>query len=207
MGRSSTGAICVNECRRIELSYLIKNNYFIKGAKVESTFRWSDGSSIGLETYYKHKDERDCIRLTYTRTDINSHKEDYDYRIYLTSIPSNLGKGEVLYFLCPITYKRCRILYGGAYGSPIYKSREAYANRLYYKCQWSSKYDYWLNRVFDLEQELNTLKKRLKRTTYKGKPTKLVLRIFKLENKLKFAERKKWEIFDRRMANWGKWLF
>lgn len=35
----------------------------------------------------------------------------FDQVIYLTSLPSNLGKGSLWYFICPVTHKRCRKLY------------------------------------------------------------------------------------------------
>jgi hypothetical protein len=61
----------------------------------------------------------------YTLTKPSGEEFKLDYKIQLTSIPSNLGRGEVLYFVCPTSGRRARILYR-AYGSHYFKSRQAY---------------------------------------------------------------------------------
>lgn len=204
MGRDSTGALTVNECRRIELSFLIKSGLLRKAATISSILTWTGGSKIKILCNYK--DNERYIRLSYIHIDMYGEEQNYDYKIYLHSIPSNLGKGEVLYFICPISYKRCRILYS-AYGSPVYKSRNAYTNKIYYRNQISSKYDYWLDRWHTVNDKLAELKNQPVKSHYKGKATRLQQRIEYLENLLQYYDERREDIFIRRIANWGTYLF
>jgi len=47
----------------------------------------------------------------YIRLQYSHGKEDFDYRIELELVPSNLGVGMIWYFKCPGTGKRARKLY------------------------------------------------------------------------------------------------
>jgi hypothetical protein len=102
-----------------------------------------------------------------------------EYKIYFTSAPSNLGRGKVYYFVCPISNKRARILYK-CYGSLYWKHREAYNNRIYYDSQLYSKKYYTNGRFWDLTHDLEELNKRIVKTHYKGKETHLIKRRNKL---------------------------
>ena len=126
MGRYTTGAITTKEAIRIELSYLIKMGMIRKGFKLSTSLSWNNNYSIQIETSYGIEVEN-YIRLIYILTDGEGNKKNYDYKIRLVAIPSNLRKGEVLYFSCPITSNKCRVLYR-CYGSTIWKSRDAYKN-------------------------------------------------------------------------------
>lgn len=68
------------------------------------------------------------------------------YRIRLVSVSSNLGAGEVWYFLCPTTSMRCRILYsvGG-----WFLHREAFSG-VYYDSQIRSKKTRYFDRLYGL---------------------------------------------------------
>lgn len=204
MGRDSTGVLTVNECQRIELSYLIKSGLLKKGKIISSVLSWTSGSRISILCHYR--DNEKYIRLSYVYSPKNGKQQKYDYKIHLNTIPSNLGKGEVLYFVCPTTNSNCRILYS-AYGCLIYKSRKAYNNRIYYKSQICSKYDYWLTRYYDTEQQFEDLLKKAHKSHYKGKPTKLQKRLDSLEEKLEYYEERKEDIFITRLASWGTDLF
>lgn len=137
MGRWSTGAITTNGAIRLELSYLIKNGYIKKGCNTSASPSWTGGSSINFESFYSN--DNPYIRLKYTETVHSTGEESkHDYNIYLESIPSNLGKEEILYFICPDSGRRSRVLYR-CYGSKIWKSREAYQNRIYYQTQLDPK--------------------------------------------------------------------
>ena len=180
MGRNSTGAITEGAALRIELSYLIKKGFIKKDCLKSGTLSWTNGSNIRFQSNY-YAPEGNYLRLIYTNTDRNGEKTDHDYKIQLTTVPSNLGKGEVLYFICPVTHKRCRVLYC-CYGSPIWKSRFAYHNRIYYQSQVSSKRSYWNDMYWEFEKKIKNLESnRRKQYTYKGKPTKFAVRLQKLQ--------------------------
>lgn len=185
MGRKSTGIITTGEVIRIDLSYLIKKGYIQKESCVSGAISWTNGSNIGFESYYTAKES--YLRLNYTNTNFQTgEKSEHDYKIELVSIPSNLGKGDVLYFVCPETGRYCRILYK-CYGSSTWKSREAYQRRIYYQSQIEPKsvrsFKYLL-----CENQLQDLYKKMVKTHYRGKPTRIMKRIEKLSEKMELAE-------------------
>jgi hypothetical protein len=115
--------------------------------------------------------------LKYTITDRSGKKTALNYRVWLIEVDSNLGKGKVLYFKCPQTGKRCRILYK-AYDSDIFKSREAYKNILYYDCQQSSKLSRYNENYWRIDKHLSAIKTQASKgdRTYKGLLTKRAVR-------------------------------
>ena len=101
----------------------------------------------------------------------------YNYKVHLVSVPSNLGKGIVWYFLCPETNKRCRKLYSiGGY----FLHREAFKGCMYESQIQSKKYrqlDKTLGAYFRTDELYSQLYKKHLKKTYAGKPTKRYLRI------------------------------
>lgn len=183
MGREKTGAETCEESLRLELSFLLKEGYIKKQQFVKSNLSWTNGANISLES--KYSEDEKWIRLVYTLTNNRTkEKTDFDYIIELTSVPSNLGHGEVLYFVCPVTGKRCRILYM-AYDYPKWKSREAYNNRLYYSNQLSSKMNYPNDAYWSIRRRFEKILNR-KRTKlfYRGKPTKSGQRLMKMKQRI-----------------------
>jgi hypothetical protein len=180
MGRRSTGVYEVMECTRIELSTLLKYKILVKGHKTETDFSWKDGSEILLQTCYK-EDEK-YIRLIYGFTREGGEKVNRDYKVYIDTVPSNLGKGEVLYFICPKQRIRCRVLYN-AYGSHLWLSRKFYESiglRIYYPSQARSKNNYEFNRRNHYKKKIDDYRdKKNKHRTHKGKLTKDYTRYLK----------------------------
>jgi len=192
MGRWSTGAVTTKEVARIELGYLLKNGFIKRDQHIYGTLSWTNGSNISFETNLSG--ENRFIRLHYNNTNsYTDEKTNHDYKIYLTSIPSNLGKGEVLYFVCPVTGRRCRILYK-CYGSLIWKSRFAYRYRIYYHSQVCSKYDYHNTRYWKIANDLEALYQRGKKTHYRGNYTRLMKRVKQLEEKQQYHDKMRWLI-------------
>ena len=196
MGRWQTGAQTCEGSKRIELNDLIKRGYLVKGAITEGQYYWTRGGEksgeIFLISTYTEKEK--SIRLIYTLTDRTEQKEyDYDYKIYLTTVPSNLGKGEVLYFLCPVTGKRCRVLYC-AYGYHKWKSREAYNHRLYYRSQTQSKMDYANSRYWALDRQINNIMTaKYFRYTHNGQLTRKTKHLESLKAKQNHWDYERWQ--------------
>lgn len=185
MGRDRTGTT-TGECTRIELSYLLKKQIIAKGSIYHGILNWTNGSSIKIVTH--NTDEEQYIRLLYTLTSWNGEKSELDYKIQLSFVPSNLGKGEVPYFLCPATGNRCRILYR-AYGSHIFKSRNAYSHTIFYPSQVSSKIYKYCDEYWRLDKEIKKLKEETRNQThYNGKPTRRYKRLQRLIEKQKRAD-------------------
>ena len=109
--------------------------------------------------------------------DYSSNGEPRKYKVKLVSVPSNLGKGLIWYFLCPQTNKRCRKLYSiGGY----FLHRAAF-NGCMYETQNQSKKYRQLNKIlgayFKTDDLYSQLYQKHFKKTYAGKPTKKYLRI------------------------------
>ncbi len=185
MGRYSTGKLTTGEVMRIELSHLLKAGKIKRNDKCFGSISWNNGSYIYFESSFT--DTEKYLRLKYTITHYTGEKTHLDYNIQLTSIPSNLGIGEVIYFVCPQTGKRARILYK-CYGSQIWKHREAYKTRIYYQCQTLSKITYNVTRAFVLDNLINVLASKAHKTHYRGKKTRLIKRMEYLETKSNYHD-------------------
>jgi hypothetical protein len=142
-----------------------------------------------------YKDEgRILMTLRYSITDRWSlEKTEYDYKIWFDEKPSNLGKGNVLYFVCPSTNKNCRILYM-AYGVPKFYSRLAYPRRIYHEPQldphrWRANTNY-----FKVDKQIEELDKMRATYTYKGLPTRRAVRLQRLLMKRQELDRKRFSL-------------
>lgn len=181
MGRHSTGSATTSGAMRIELSYLLKKGYIKKDCTITGILSWTNDSRISIESCFTESQK--YIRLSYTTTYHNTgEKKDFDYKIYFSTIPSNLGKGEVVYFICPSTGRKARILYK-CYGSDIWKSRFAYKKRIYYYSQTQSKHSYNNTRYWEIEKEIEKLYTQNKKKKYRGIKTNWLKRANRLEEK------------------------
>ncbi len=121
------------------------------------------------------------VELVYSYKD-----EPRQYRINIVSVPSNLGNGEVWYFVCPTTFKRCRVLYlvGG-----YFLHRTAFNNCMY-ESQTYSKKTRTLIQMFSeamvKDEVYSQLYSKYFKSHYRGKPTK---RYSRLKRKLEISER------------------
>ena len=181
---------------RMELRWLLNNGYFRPGETISSSLSWTGGANISVVA--SNTKEGISLRLIYTSTKQDGDKKSLDYTINLVEAPSNLGKGKLLFFICPVTGKRCRILYL-AYGSPIFKCREAYSYKLYYEIQTSSKLYLHTTRYFTLEKRLESLWRMRKTYTYRGRETRRARLIKRLEEKIEREDLLRWMAIDTRM--------
>ena len=181
---------------RIDMRFMLRNKYIIRGSETFGVLEWTKGQSI----VYKCKittDEK-YLQLFYSVKNRNGYLEELDYKIYIDEVDSNLGKGTILYFLCPESGKRSRILIS-AYGEPKFLNREYYETkyglRIYYGCQKTSKNDYHNTRYFDIKRKVEKLESELKekhrKTHYRGKPTKDQRRLIKLRSEMEHHNKKR----------------
>lgn len=193
MGRYPTGAITTGGSIRLELSYLLKNGFIEKNFIKKGSISWNNGNSISFISCFDEKEQ--YIRLIYSNTSCQSGEvTSQDYKIQLTTIPSNLGKGEIIYFVCPVSGRRARILYK-VYGSLFFKSRLAYRHRIYYSGQICQKPLYDSERFHAIEKQLERLPEG-KKSHYKGKETRLQKKRKELEEKKAYHEWKSFLILD-----------
>ncbi|RYY68059.1 MAG: hypothetical protein EOO13_13310 [Chitinophagaceae bacterium] len=199
MARPSTGAWSVYESLRIEMTFLLKKGFIRKGCIITGPMSWTNqhgqaSGSIHFKSSYLGTPESNYIELSYTLAS-NGEKKKRNYKVYLHEQPSNLGKGSVLYFLCPQSDRKCRILYS-AYGSDLFKSREAYRNRLYYDCQQASKLSKYNDTYWRLESHLKKLQKQAcyGERTYNGLLTKKAVRYKRLAWKQMRMDELRWTL-------------
>ncbi len=202
MGRYSTGAVCTTEVMQLRLSYLLKSGCIKQGNHTKGTISWQNGCNIEFECNLSG--DEGYIRLMYQHThSYTGEVKNMDYQFYLDGFPSNLGRGEVLYFSCPSTYKWCRVLYlCNATGK--FQSRFSFRNRLYYPCQTSSKSHYHLDRCHGVEKQLEQLYSQVVKSHYKGSKTALQRRIEALEKKYEYYNVKSLEVFERMLGKYAK---
>lgn len=183
MPKPHTYPTLYNEALQISISKLKVWGYLNPNQIQSGTLNWSRyGNILGrISISVNTNSDQPYIELDY-----NYRDEPRNYKVYLTSTPSNLHKGKIWYFICPQTKKRCRKLYSiGGY----FLHREAF-NGCMYETQTQSKKRRQLNKtlgtLFKSDDLYNELYKKNFKKTYAGKPTKKYLRIMeqiqKVEN-------------------------
>jgi hypothetical protein len=172
----------IESCKTVSLTKLKEWGYLDNGIS-SGVITWSISGEITSRISIKSNitEYKKTITLGYKQDG-----ESINYNVHLVSVPSNLGKGEVLFFVCPNTGKRCRKLY---LHSGYFLHREAFSGLMYSK-QLESKNNRDLHSVFDkvfLKDEVyeEQYKKHFK-THYNGKPTK---RYQKIMNKINLADK------------------
>ena len=174
MPKPHTFPTLYNEALQISISKLKEWEYLNPEQIKSGTVNWSrNGNQTGsISIKVNTHSEQPYIELDYKYRD-----EPRNYKVRLVSIPSNLGKGLIWYFLCPHTKKRCRKLYSiGGY----FLHREAFNGCMYETQTQSKKYrqlDKTLGAYFEIDNLYEELYKKNFKKTYAGKPTKKYLRI------------------------------
>jgi hypothetical protein len=156
-------------------SLTVNNNNYLK----------SYGTRSGVTSWTVNGEPHARIDFTVTYSEdetfiIFEYRSDgvpIKYRVNLISRLSNLGKGEVWFFVCPSTNKLCRKLY--LYGTHFLQ-REAYKS-LMYESQLNSQNTRsmlkMLDKVFIKDEVYDELYKKHFKTHYNGIPTKRYKRI------------------------------
>jgi hypothetical protein len=178
MGRYGNFITTVEDCLTFRLKSLTenKNTYLKYYGTQRGVTSWSVNgkvqSSINIEVTHSEFS-------TYIILDYKCNGEPKRYRVNLVSRLSNLGKGEVWFFVCPSTGRLCRKLYlNGGY----FLHRTASSGLMYAK-QIESKKFRSLTRIFDAftvpDEVYDELYNKYFKTHYNGKPTKRYLRLQK----------------------------
>ncbi|WP_068598619.1 hypothetical protein ACF3NR_11110 [Vaginella massiliensis] len=174
MPKPHTFPTLYNEALQISISKLKEWEYLNPEQIKSGTLNWSsNGNPIGsISIRVNTHSEQPYIELDYKYRD-----EPRNYKVRLVSMPSNLGKGLIWYFLCPQTKKRCRKLYSiGGY----FLHREAFNGCMYQTQTQSKKYrqlDKTLGAYFKTDDLYSQLCQKHFKKTYAGKPTKKYLRL------------------------------
>lgn len=174
----------VEDCLTFRLKSLTENNntYFNSYGTRKGVTSWSIKgevhSKINIEvTYTEYK--------SFIIFDYQCNGEPRQYKVEIICKPSNLGKGNIMFFVCPSTQKLCRKLY---LHDGYFLHRTAFNNLMYQK-QIESKKWRGLTQIFDKaftpDRVYQERYKKYFKTHYKGKPTK---RYLKLEQRIRIAE-------------------
>ena len=191
MGKFATNPILFDEVLKISTTFLKKHGYFGKEQIKTGVITWSRNgnkyASISIKA--NTTGTRHFIELDYKYNDVPIR-----YRIYIEYVPSNLGIGNIPYFICPKTKKKCRVLYQV---SNYFLHRTAFKYPMY-ETQTQSKYWRFLNNTFGADFQLEKLYEQLYskhfQTHYNGKETK---RYKKLKAKIKELENISDEFFTQ----------
>lgn len=163
-----------DDALQINITLLKKWGYLKPNQLKNGILKWSRN---GVETARISIFSNTLTEQPYITLDYLYKNEPQQYSIDLVSVPSNLGKGVVWYFLCPQTTKRCRKLYSiGGY----FLHREAFNGCMYETQTQSKKYrqlDKTLGVYFRTDDLYSQLYQKHFKKTYAGKPTKKYLRI------------------------------
>ncbi len=177
MPKPATYPTLFDECRILSISDLRKWKYLQMLTSKSGTITWLNQydevtSSISIKVFMNENNS--VLILSYKCND-----NSYNYEIQLTSIPSNLGKGVIWYFISPFTLNRCRKLH-------LLDERFMHRSALpigMYECQTKSKKWRGWDKVFGSYYETDRLYEQLYSKHYKkfyaGKPTKRHLKIMK----------------------------
>lgn len=174
MPKPHTFPTLFNEVKTVSISFLTKHRYLKPNQWQSGIITWSsNGNKTGsISIQVNTQSEQPYIKLDY-----NYRDEPRNYKVYLTSTPSNLNRGEIWYFICPQTKKRCRIMY---LIDGYFLHREAF-NGCMYETQTQSKKYRQINKTlgvyFKRDNLYSELYKKNFKKTYAGKPTKKYLRI------------------------------
>jgi hypothetical protein len=174
MGRFANYPTTVEDCLYLSIKKLKEWDYLTNKGTKSGTISWSRNgtphSKIGIVV--TNNDFETSILLDYS---VNG--EPRKYKVEVISKPSNLSKGEVLYFVCPNTGKLCRkLLLKNGY----FLHREAF-NGLMYSKQLESKKNRDMFKIFDAcyisDEVYEERYKKYFKTHYNGKETKRFKRI------------------------------
>lgn len=183
MPKPHTFPYIIDEAKSISISDLRKWKYLTPTSWKTGVITWSTNgmktSSIRIAVIFEEKTKE--LHLTYS-----SQGKEYNYKIPLVSIPSNLRKGRIWFFRCPFTGVRCRKLHliDGRFMHRSVLSHGMYSKQIHSK-KWRNLEKTYGN-YFDLDKHYKELNSKHFTKFYKGKPTK---KYAKLKAKIEDAER------------------
>lgn len=158
----------------LRISRLKEWGYLVAGKVQSGSITWSrqgeKTASLNIQVFTLSYLYKVCLDYTYKGQPVREE-------IPLTFIPSNIGKGRIPYFVCPVTGKRCRHLYLYC-GRFIH--REAVPGAMYETQTYSHKNRVLcrlVDRCFGEDHAYQRLYKKGFKKQYKGKPTKQYLRL------------------------------
>lgn len=183
----------VEDCRSVSISFLKKHDYF--GGYRSGGIAWKncygeETSSIGVAVSTMEGDN--YVRFQYTTTDRSTgEKTEYDYKVRLTTTLCNFG-GVRYWFICPLSRNG---VYCGRRVAKLYKAPGGsyFGCRHCYNLSYESRNEPRLARFGGIgyplkaERQYEELYEKIKRWTYRGRPTRKARKLQVLEERLGMA--------------------
>ncbi len=170
MGRNSSGVHLYDDKLQLSITELKEWNYLKENSKIKATISWSNTYSESSITILVNTSEM-TVLFNYS-----SGGEPKKYKVKLTTIPSNIGKGKIYYFLCPVTNKKCRKLY---LSNGVFTHRTVFNGM--YECQTTSQQYRKLGKYFKYERAVDKAYEEINskhfKTHYNGVETKRYKRL------------------------------
>lgn len=171
--------------KKIETSFLKRHGYFSKDSWKYGTITWSNKwsdnkSSVSINV---STGDENYLRIYYTQTDRDTgEKKDFDYKVPLETTPCNFG-GVRYWFKC-FLFKRG--LYCGRRVGVLYKDGDWFGCRHCYELTYASRNLGGIGKKLGsiTLPDVDEARSKVKRTHYKGKPTRKYLSYIKKEEKL-----------------------
>ena len=179
MSKIRTFPYLFDEEKSIDITNLKKWGYLKMNTKKGGSLVWKQGEretgKISIISFIDNTNS--FIVLDYKCNDKN-----YKYKVQLIATPSNLGTGNIWYFLCPFTGKKCRKLH---LINERFMHRSALSSGMYSKQTKSKKWrqmEKVYGSYFDNEKYYKELYSKNFKTHYNGKPTKRYLKLLEKIN-------------------------
>jgi hypothetical protein len=165
MGRYSKSPPLFEDMRRISITRLKKLGFLSPCIYMRNTLAWTQNGMITKEVSIitSINSNNSYIELNYA-----IGKEIQSYKVQIVSLPSNLGKGRIQYFLCPQSGKCCRILY--LVGKRFIHRDEA--KGYYYKKQTYSSSGRSIIKIFEYLDACDLTERKYYKKFHMGRPTK-----------------------------------
>lgn len=167
----------VDYLKKIQIWWLKKNNYLEEGWWKSGGIKWTNSwtgqeTNIGFNVSLLENDQ--YIQFNYTRTNNDGEKENFAYKMPLTSTPCFFG-GKRYWFICSASRDG---VYCGRRVGVLYLGGRYFACRHCYDLSYESRNenrrykDYALFYILGNRRKIEKLEQKIKRRTYAGKPTR-----------------------------------
>lgn len=178
MAKTPTFPFILDDCYTVSISNLNRWGCLVDGQIKSGSVHWERGGNRVAGVNYST-----VIGLTpgqaYIEFDYTCNGEKIEWRVPLLSISSNLGKGLVWFFRCPVTGKRCKKLH---FINRRFMHRSAVRGAMYKQQTQSKKWRNW-SRVFDAYEigadVLTEMQRPYFKQEYQGKPTRRFTRLIR----------------------------
>ena len=184
MGRRCTGVTTIENALKISIKDLKLKGLLMKDKCIISTLSWSIRTDkIASIRYFKPINDQ-AIHLCY-----KTKGKEYHCKINLVEIDSNLGKGKILYFICPSTNTKCRYLYF-INDSALFQSKLGLNGLIYYSSKLTCKSDRINDKYWRILNQIEA-KKNI-RKIYAGRHTKEFLKVQLLKKRKFQLDKLRW---------------